>query len=190
MAAGIDPTAHVVPFHCRTKSCGVVDCHVPTTQQSVASAQVMPGRGDAGNWTVPPVGLGVVICVHDEPCQLSVKSCSPPVELSIPDSPTTQQLDVERHVTEVSFEPETPRLGKDACDHHVPFQWSAIADVPVAVDDVAPTDQQSELETHVTELAWIDTLGGNRLPRDPNAQPGPGGAALTVRFWTEDVLAA
>jgi hypothetical protein len=168
----------------------VVDCQAPTIQQSLASAQVMAGAGVAGNWMVPLAGFGVVVCVHDEPFQLSTTTCSPALELSTPDTPTAQQLDVETQVTELRLALETPRLGSDDWDHHVPFQCRARGAVAVVVDDVAPTAQQSEAETHVTELAKTDTSGENRLPRDPNAQPGPGAAVLTVRFWTDEVLVA
>jgi len=188
VAAGTDPTDHVVPFHWRTKSWGVPGCQAPAIQQLVVLVQVRAGFPT--NWTVPLVGLGVVIRVHDEPFQFRVRSCSPAVGLSTPESPTAQQSELESQLTEVSSELDTPRLGKDDSVHHVPFQLRASAAVAAVLDEVSPTAQQSLVDTHVTELGKTDTLGANRLPRDPNAHAGPGGAAPTVKFWTDEVLVA
>jgi hypothetical protein len=145
---GTDPTDHDVPFHCSTKSCGVLDCQVPTIQQSLASAQFM--AGGPPNWMVPVAGLGAVVWDHDEPFQLSVSTCWPAVGLSTFDSPTAQQSLLETQVTDVRLELETPRLGNEDSDHHVPFQLSAKA-VVVELKTVSPTAQQSLLETQVTE---------------------------------------
>jgi len=179
VAPGTDPTDHEVPFHWRTKSCGVLDCQVPTIQQSLVSAQVMAGV--PSNWMVPPAGLGVVTCVQDEPFQLSVRTCWPAVGLSTFDSPTVQQFVLETQVTEVSIELETPRLGNDDCDHQVPFQLRMTAVVALEVDDVSPTAQQSLLATQVTEYGSTDTLGANMFPREANAQPGPDDELVKAR---------
>jgi hypothetical protein len=170
VAKGTDPTDHEVPSHWRTKSCGVLDCQVPTTQQSLASAQSMAGV--PLKRMVPLAGLGVVTCDHDEPSQSTVSTCWPAVGLSTFDSPTARQLLLEMHVTEVRSELDTPRPGNEACDHHAPSQWRATAVVTDA-DDVAPTAQQSPLDTQVTEDGSTETLGANMLPSEAKAQPGP-----------------
>jgi len=49
---------------------------------------------------------------------------------------------LEIHVTEVRSELETPRLGNEDCDHHVPFQLRARA----VVTELKPRNTDERLE--------------------------------------------
>src|SRR5579862_3664970 len=74
-AAGIEASDQLVPFHSIAKSRDVVDCHVPTIQQSSESAQ--ESAGDPVKLMVPLAGFGTLACVQTDPFHERAITCSP-----------------------------------------------------------------------------------------------------------------